>query len=506
MTTMTKRRGPPRVLVGLMALQLAGACGGDDTDPVADGTEGDTDPGEGTTSNTNAETTVDQEETSDPDETGTSTGDPVEPTLDDELRELLDAQGVEPVTPPPEQDPALVALGQQLFFDKELSGRRNISCATCHHPLLGTSDAQSQSRGQGATGLGPAREHGPNSLFLARNTLSLWNRGVVGWDVMFWDGRLGGNPDEGYISPAGDDTPQGFSNALAEFLIIPITPDEEMRGFPGELDVFGQVNEMADLTNDDFAEIWPLVVDRALGVDEYRDQLTEIFGVPEDEINVVHLGEAAGAFMIDAFTFLDSPFDRYLAGDDSALSNAAKRGGILFYGRASCSNCHTGGLQTDLGFHNVAAPQVGTGKGDEAPLDFGRGRVTGNAEDNFQFRTPSLRNIELEGPWMHNGAYADLEGHGAPPPRPGVCALVLRRLPGRARAGGHLPERRRDHGHAAGHDRSPARGGGRPADRGRDLGSYGVHLRADRSQLAQPAAPGPRQRGQRAAGGRLIAR
>ncbi|HSN98682.1 MAG TPA: cytochrome c peroxidase, partial [Candidatus Nanopelagicales bacterium] len=254
------------------------------------------------------------------------------------------------------------------------------------------------------------REHGANSLFLARNTLSLWNRGVPGWDVMFWDGRLGGNPEDGYISPAGDATPQNFSNALAEFFIIPVTPDEEMRGFPGETDVFGNPNEMADLTNDDFAQIWPMVVDRAMGVEAYRTALLDAFpGTTEADIDIVHLSEAVAAFMIDAFTALDTPFDRYLAGDNGALSDAQKRGAILFHGKASCSSCHSGSLQTDFGFHNIAAPQVGTGKGDEAPLDFGRGRVTGMEEDRFKFRTPSLRNTELEGPWMHNGAFAHLE-------------------------------------------------------------------------------------------------
>lgn len=401
----------PGLTLGLLALALAGACNDGGEPPSVGGSEAGDETGEPTGEADESGDSTGQSTTGqDPDETaGSDTGQPQDPTLDEQLRALLVDQGVEPVTPPPAQDPAMVALGQQLFFDKELSGRRNISCATCHHPLLGSADAQSQSRGQGATGLGPSREHGPNSLFLARNTLSLWNRGVPGWDVMFWDGRLGGNPEEGYISPAGDATPQTFSNALAEFFIIPVTPDEEMRGFPGELDVFGEANEMADLTNDDFVQIWDLVVARALGVDEYREQLTAVFGVPEDEIDIVHLSEATAAFMIEAFTALDAPFDRYLAGDDSALSDAAKRGGLLFYGRASCSSCHSGGLQTDQGFHSIAAPQVGTGKGDEAPLDFGRGRVTGEAADNFQFRTPSLRNIELEGPWMHNGAYADLE-------------------------------------------------------------------------------------------------
>ena len=193
--------------VMVLALAMTTACGDDGGSPGA----GDT-----TVDGTTDDPTTGDPATEDPDDSGTDegpepttdTGEPTEPTLDDELRGLLEAGGVEPVEPPPPQDPALVALGQQLFWDKELSGRRNISCGTCHHPLLGSADAQSQSRGQGATGLGPAREHGPNSLFLARNTLSLWNRGVPGWDVMFWDGRLGGTPEEGFFSPAGDATPR----------------------------------------------------------------------------------------------------------------------------------------------------------------------------------------------------------------------------------------------------------------------------------------------------------
>lgn len=329
--------------------------------------------------------------------------------LDEELRDLLAGAGVGPVTPPAPQDSATVELGRLLFFDKELSGRRNISCATCHSPLLGSADGQSQSRGQGATGLGPARVQGPNSLFLSRNTLSLWNRGVDGWDTMFWDGRLGFTAQDGFFSPAGADTPQSFTNALTAFTIIPVTPDEEMRGFPGELDVFGNPNEMDSLTNDDFADIWPLVVDRALGVPEYSQGLQDVFGVAEQDVDIVHVAEAIGAFMTEEFTALDAPFDRYLAGDDSAMSSAAKRGAMLFYGRASCGSCHAGGLTTDLQFYNIAAPQVGTGRGDQAPLDLGRFLVTGDPADDYKFRTPSLRNTELEGPWMHNGAFAELE-------------------------------------------------------------------------------------------------
>lgn len=332
--------------------------------------------------------------------------------LDSVLRYKMYHHGVTKVTPPAPQDPALVELGRNLFFEKEISGRRNISCSTCHSPVLGSADAQSQSRGQGAIGLGPSRRQDGEEFFqfLPRNAVSLWNRGVPEWDLMFWDGRLGQAADGSFFSPAGDATPQNFSNALAAFSIIPVTPDEEMRGFPGQPDIFGKPNEMADLTNDDFSEIWPLVTARVTNNAGYDDLLAAAFpGVAKEDLDIVDIAEALGAFMTDAFTALNSPFDRYLAGDNSALSDRAKRGAILFYGRASCASCHSGGLQTDFDFHSIAAPQVGTGRGDAAPLDLGRGAITGNPSENFEFRTPSLRNIELEAPYFHNGAYAKLE-------------------------------------------------------------------------------------------------
>lgn len=333
--------------------------------------------------------------------------------IDFVLRAKLRFAGVEPVEPPAEQHPALVDLGRNLFFERELAGRRNIACSTCHNPLLGSADGQSQSRGQGAVGLGSARRADGDEFFqfLPRNTLGLWNRGVPEWDTMFWDGRLGGTAETGFFSPAGDATPQNFSNALAVFSIIPITPDEEMRGFPGQdTDIFGDPNELSELTNGDFEEIWNLLVARIVATEGYDELLAAAFpNTPESDLDIVHLAEALGAFMTDAFTALDTPFDRYLAGDDSALSNSAKRGALLFYGRANCASCHTGGIMSDQGFHNIAAPQIGTGRAEAAPLDLGRGAITNNPAEDFQFRTPPLRNVEIEGPYFHNGAFAELE-------------------------------------------------------------------------------------------------
>jgi cytochrome c peroxidase len=129
-----------------------------------------------------------------------------------------------------------------------------------------------------------------------------------------------------------------------------------------------------------------------------------------DQLGFQHAANALAAYEIDFFTFEDSPFDRYIQGDESALSPEAVRGGLLFYGEAGCATCHTGGLLTDQQFHNLAVPQVGPGKGREEPLDLGRARETGNDCDRFAFRTAPLRNVAITGPWMHSGAFTTLEG------------------------------------------------------------------------------------------------
>jgi cytochrome c peroxidase len=124
-----------------------------------------------------------------------------------------------------------------------------------------------------------------------------------------------------------------------------------------------------------------------------------------------HAAHALAAYEIAAFSFDDAPWDRYLAGDREALSEAALRGALLFYGgEAGCGACHSGSLLTDQQFHNIGMPQVGPGKLDaEKHLDLGRFLETGRPEDRYAFRTPPLRNVALTGPYMHNGAFTTLE-------------------------------------------------------------------------------------------------
>jgi cytochrome c peroxidase len=106
-----------------------------------------------------------------------------------------------------------------------------------------------------------------------------------------------------------------------------------------------------------------------------------------------HAANAMAAYEIAVFTFEDDPFDRYIQGDKSALSDDAKQGALLFYGKAGCASCHSTGLLTDQKFHNIAVPQIGDGKGREQPFDLGRARETGNDCDRYAFRTPPLRNV-----------------------------------------------------------------------------------------------------------------
>jgi cytochrome c peroxidase len=87
----------------------------------------------------------------------------------------------------------------------------------------------------------------------------------------------------------------------------------------------------------------------------------------------------------------------------------------LFYGKAGCDACHSGIFQTDHDFHAIAMPQIGPGKGDNLPGyhdgldDFGRERVSGDPEDRFRFRTPTLRNVALSPPYGHSGAFDSLD-------------------------------------------------------------------------------------------------
>jgi len=318
-------------------------------------------------------------------------------------------------------DPALVELGKNLFFDKILSGNLNISCGTCHHVLTDTGDGLSLPVGEGGRGLGVSRDTGSELDAIhervPRNAQPIFNLGRKDFNFSFHDGRIEICPAEqsGFCSPAGDDLPSGLANILAAQAMFPVTSPAEMAGQEYE-------NDQADAAvAGNLPLVWETIAKKLQDVDAYLPLFQAAFpdgpdavNYPED-ITYVHAANAIAAFETAAWRFDDSPFDRYLRGEKRTMSPSAKRGMRVFYGKGGCANCHSGKFQTDQGFHAIAMPQIGPGKGDNSDGyddghdDFGREQVTGDIADRFKFRTPTLRNVALTPPYGHAGAYNTLE-------------------------------------------------------------------------------------------------
>ncbi len=333
---------------------------------------------------------------------------PQPPSLDAELRQSLQQWGVVPINPQPAQAQALVTLGQLLFFDKELSGNRDISCATCHNPPTAMGDAQSLAVGTGGTGVGPARTLGPGRQFVPRNAPTLLNA-ALGLPYMFWDGRVTGFAGF-FQTPADSALPPGLPNILAAQAMFPVTNRTEMRGVPGDTDVFGKVNELAQYGDSEWTGMWRAVMLRLLAIPAYLLKFNTAFpGVPNNQLGFQHAATAIAAFETQALTKTDTPFDRYLRRSDDAMSAEQKRGALLFFGKATCSSCHNGPQLGAGSFVDVGVPQIGPGVGAELPLDLGRGALPGNDFYRFAFRVAPLRNVELTAPYFHDGAYPTLE-------------------------------------------------------------------------------------------------
>lgn len=300
--------------------------------------------------------------------------------------------------------------GILLFHDRELSGRRDTACADCHPLGNATADVQTLAVGPHAQeGPNGVRVPGPGHDYFPRNTPDVLQWGLENPQTMFWDSRveeIGGQIQ----TPQGPKMLPGLDNVIAAQAMMPVVARDEMRGEQGHKTVFGNKNELAAIPDDQPRAIWDAVMDRILAIPTYRYLLSQAYpNTPPSDMTFVHAANAIGKF-VRAGTALDSPFDNYVRGDDTALTAKQKKGAALFYGPAGCADCHSGNLQTDQKTYNVAIPQLGPGLEEFAPLDPGRHRVTGDPDDKFKFRTPKLRNVELTGPYMHNGAYADLEG------------------------------------------------------------------------------------------------
>jgi cytochrome c peroxidase len=235
---------------------------------------------------------------------------------------------------------AKIALGRQLYFDPRLSIDNTISCASCHDPGKGWSNDD-----RFATGVD--NQIGGRSAPTIINTA--YNR------FQFWDGRAG---------------------SLEEQALGPVQNPIEM-AMPS-MDV---------------------VVEKLNRIDGYREQFQDVFGTDVTEEGIAQAIAAYERTVLSG----DAPYDRFKAGDEDALSEAAQRGMDLFFGKAQCSGCHVGSNFTDNAFHNI-----GIGMDAEEP-DPGRFAISGLRGDTGSFKTPTLREIASTAPYMHDGSLETLE-------------------------------------------------------------------------------------------------
>lgn len=231
-----------------------------------------------------------------------------------------------------------------------------------------------------------SRAPGAGRQYAARNAPTLINT-ALGLEALFWDSRL-------TVAAPG-------TSILAAQATVPVLNRREMRGDSGDRDVHGEPNELALLPDGDGAAAWDAIMDRLLAIPKYRTLFAAAFpGTLPEALTYQDAARAIAAFEA-TLTFIDSPFERYVRGDDAALTSAQKRGAMLFFSTARCAGCHNGPLLGGKNAANVGVPQIGPGTVAAAPLDTGR--------DSFAFRVAPLRNVELTAPYFHDGAYATLE-------------------------------------------------------------------------------------------------
>jgi cytochrome c peroxidase len=230
------------------------------------------------------------------------------------------------------------ALGKSLFFDPRLSRDKTMSCATCHAPDKRWSDGR----------MPPLRaEHIPD----ARRTPTVLNSAWL--TTLMWDGRAA---------------------SLEAQAVLPITTPHEM--------------------NFDM----PALLERLQQIKGYRPLFAKAFG--DEAINQERVTHALASFQ-RTLVSQTAPFDRWVAGDELAISESAKRGFALFNDKANCISCHKSWRFTDDSFHDI---------GLSSP-DLGRGKHVPPVVTLMQhaFKTPSLRDLPVQGPYMHDGSMYSLE-------------------------------------------------------------------------------------------------
>ncbi|HEU4401761.1 MAG TPA: cytochrome c peroxidase [Candidatus Polarisedimenticolia bacterium] len=340
-------------------------------------------------------------------------------------------------------DRNLADLGRLLWFDKAGGLHSDNTCGGCHSPANGFGDSQSIAIGvQNNNLVGPNRT-GPRNQ---RRTPTAANAAF--YPNLMWNGRFSApsrdpfDNSQGFLFPA----PEGatrfppFDPIVTHLLVaqahIPPTELVEVAGFTGtrgtiapEFDQFddglGGSVPLPDASGFRNEQIRRVVLARLNGSPAYRALFGAIFpevvaGAP---IDFTMFGRAIAEFEF-TLVFADAPIDRFARGDAGALTTPQKRGGLVFFGKGRCSQCHavagsSNEMFSDFQMHVIGVPQIapffGVGKGNvifdgpDRDEDFGLEQITGNPDDRYKFRTSPLRNAALQPAFFHNGAFTRLE-------------------------------------------------------------------------------------------------
>ncbi len=257
------------------------------------------------------------------------------------------------------------ALGKLLFWDPVLSGNQDVACATCHLPSNGYGDGLTRSIGVGGVGRGTQRVPGDFEP-VPRNAQSLIN--------VFWNGIN----EAGLFDP--QQAPMFWDNravSLHEQALDPLKSELEMRG--------------SSISEED---IIPEILSRLNNIEEYRTLFLSAYG--REEITETELVDALVAFQ-STIIANNSPFDRWMRGDSSAMSDR-QVSGMQEFVIAGCTDCHSGPLFSDFELHVLGTPEAAN----LIEPDTGNG--------SFAFRTPMLRQLEFTGPYFHGGQFSNLDG------------------------------------------------------------------------------------------------
>jgi cytochrome c peroxidase len=284
--------------------------------------------------------------------------------------------------------PAKVALGRLLFWDPLLSGPQDVACATCHHPQNAYAEDRDLSLGVTGIGLGRFRRQAPGSSIpiVKRNSPTVLNVAFNGIDESgrydpatapaFWDNRI---------------------RSLESQALEPLKSLEEMREntYPED-------------------EAVARVVKKLQANAEYQSLFAGAFG-SEQPVNAENLGRAIAAFMRSLLAN-NSPFDRYMRGDRSAMTEKQVRG-MQRFEEIGCIRCHNGPMFSDYKLHVMGVPDnpalpASDGGAQKPPCPASpqepRTAASRAGCDSYAFRTPSLRNVEFTFPYGHNGTFRTL--------------------------------------------------------------------------------------------------